>query len=1047
MDQHHIPNPFQIYTASAGSGKTFLLVQKYLESLLGSQSPRAFHRRLALTFTNKAVFEMKFRILAQLNAFARQGEDFQKNEMAKTIMITLGISKQELAQRSQRLLNAILHDYAAFDVITLDSFTHRVIRSFSRDLGLSYNFNVELQVDLMLQQIVDELLELVGQEKEITEILEQFTFAKMDGEGNSWDIKENLLVSAKLLLSENDRHEIKAIARLSEEKKVAQQKYLFTQHKKCSETLIRIGKEAIALCQRNELEQSDFSYGTLYKRFLKLSKGDFDAFDSGTFYQKLQEGKGIYPSKIEEHKKKRIVSLLPQFLDFFTEARTNYYTLMLLQDITKQWVPLRLLARLAKQLEEHQKAENKILLSTFNERIAEEILKHPSAFIYERLGENYRHYFLDEFQDTSTLQWQNLIPLIENALVSQDNDGHVGQLLLVGDPKQSIYRWRGGDVDQFIGLLSDNNPFQIEKEIQTLKTNYRSADQIIGFNNSLYSSLTRYLKYSENKTIFGSSTQQEVTGLAGGYVQIDLLEKKKSEETLTQHSAQVITHVNQCYSRGIPYHDIAVLVRKRKQAVEVARAMTGKIPFVSSESLLLSKSNEINFLLTLIYMYVHPEDKRYKKEHLAYLFSVKHRSEDQHDYLVANLKKPICQIWHDEEIDFNLNLFERNTLYGVMEMACFVFPGLKSTEIFIQSFLNLVFEYGQKEGSNAVLFLDYWEKEGQHKTLAMPDTADGVRIMTIHQAKGLQFPTVIFPYANEPIHPKHKPNVWLDTTEHFGDHFPLAWINFSKNLENYGQEGKRCYEKLRREQEIDAWNIFYVATTRAVDNLFIISTDEETSQDSYASFLAFYLAQENKNLEHKSFTWGKLPPEGQMNVEKAPVESPVNPLKRFRYEEKLHGKAMLSDDLQDAIHYGILIHDLLSRISYAEELDHILEIAYQRGEITQNQKQRFTILFKKIVGHTTLEQYYNRPYKVLNEQTILLESKELVRPDRIVYQDDQVVVLDYKTGEINPKDKIQLSTYCQLMRDIFNRPTLGYLIYLPKNEDRAVETIEVSLNG
>ncbi|MGB2171280.1 MAG: PD-(D/E)XK nuclease family protein, partial [Flavobacteriaceae bacterium] len=165
------------------------------------------------------------------------------------------------------------------------------------------------------------------------------------------------------------------------------------------------------------------------------------------------------------------------------------------------------------------------------------------------------------------------------------------------------------------------------------------------------------------------------------------------------------------------------------------------------------------------------------------------------------------------------------------------------------------------------------------------------------------------------------------------------------------------------------------------------------------------------------------------------------------YEEKLHGKAMLSDDLQDAIHYGILIHDLLSRISYAEELDHILEIAYQRGEITQNQKQRFTILFKKIVGHTTLEQYYNRPYKVLNEQTILLESKELVRPDRIVYQDDQVVVLDYKTGEINPKDKIQLSTYCQLIRDIFNRPTLGYLIYLPKNEDRAVETIEVSLNG
>ena len=183
-------------------------------------------------------------------------------------------------------------------------------------------------------------------------------------------------------------------------------------------------------------------------------------------------------------------------------------------DIKKQWVPLRLLARLAKQLEFKQKEENTVLLSTFNERIAKEILTHPASFIYERLGENYRYYFLDEFQDTSKLQWKNLIPLIENALVSQDVNGKSGELLLVGDPKQSIYRWRGGDVDQFVGLLGDDEPFPIKKEIVSLATNYRSTTDIINFNNALYAFLEGYLTYTENKLIFGASAQQKTNNKA-----------------------------------------------------------------------------------------------------------------------------------------------------------------------------------------------------------------------------------------------------------------------------------------------------------------------------------------------------------------------------------------------------------------------------------------------------------------------------------------------------------------------------------------------------
>ena len=271
-----IPAPFQIFNASAGSGKTFLLVQQYLTKLLSGRKDEYFNRMLALTFTNKAVFEMKYRILLQLNDLAFKKKSAQDDPMAEALLETLAITPQELKYRAKRSLQTILHDYAAFDVITLDSFTHRVIRTFAKDLGLSYNFDVTLEVDDFLEEIVDRILDRVGEATDLTSILEQFTFEKMDDEGtSSWELKKNLIDAAKLLLNENDRKQIQRIAHLSPSERKKQQELLQHKHNSLVDKLTTIGETMLTLFKEHGLEASHFNRKTLYNRFLKLSKGAF----------------------------------------------------------------------------------------------------------------------------------------------------------------------------------------------------------------------------------------------------------------------------------------------------------------------------------------------------------------------------------------------------------------------------------------------------------------------------------------------------------------------------------------------------------------------------------------------------------------------------------------------------------------------------------------------------------------------------------------------------------------------------------------------------
>lgn len=1027
------PARFNLFNASAGSGKTFLLVQKYLHVLFANKKQDHFHRMLALTFTNKAVYEMKSRIVANLSLFS-QGKDIEENVMAKNLMHDLSISTEQLIDRSRGLLKTLLHDYAAFDVITLDRLTHRVIRSFAKDLGLSYDFEVELFEDPLLEETVMDLVDLVGKDPAVTSVLEQFTFDKMDDEGTSWDLKNQLFNVAKLLLREKDREPLQQITLKSAADIKREQVFLKNKKATTKENLISLGHEVMKCFLTNELTPDHFNRKTLYTRFENLSKGDFQKYDQGQLYVNLQEAKRIYKKSTPADKQEVIDGLIPFFLKKYEEGLFLFRQWELSRDLEKQQVPLSLLTLLSRLLNQRQKEQNKVLISTFNEMIQQEVLANPTPFIYERLGENYKHYFIDEFQDTSTLQWKNLIPLIESSLSSEDETGITGNLLLVGDPKQSIYRWRGGNVDQFISLLQCDNPFHVKKKVHHLEKNYRSCKTIVDFNNKLYATLPTILEYEENRLLFGKQALQEPVSEKNGLVTIDFFLPSVEENSYLK---KILVRINECRALGFRYSDMAILVRKKTQAQEIAKGLSeSEIPFISSDSLLLKSSPYVQFLIGLFSLKETSDDLTHKKDHLSFIYDQKERKMDKHTFILSYLPLPLKTLWELEEINFSFSFFDEMTLFSVAELAIDAFFNLTNEEPFLDDFLDLTYDFSLQENNTTQDFLIYWTKQAHLKALVMPENSKGIRLLTIHQSKGLEFPIVFFPYADEPVHTSHQEKVWLDTREFFGAYYSLGWVSYSKRLENYGEIGYQTYHQKRREVEIDAWNAFYVATTRATTQLYLIADQTKAKTLSYASYLSTFVESEGFDLSQEVFTWGIKESFSELTNDPEETIGGAIP-KQFKRKPYPYKNQLLlhPPDLNGETEraYGNLLHNLLAKVTYASEVESVIEEAFSRGEIEESNKENILDLLQKIVSDERLALYFSAVYSVKNEQTLLIKNEQMIRPDRIVYNEDHAVVIDYKTGKKKATHLDQINDYCFHVNQILQRPVLGVIVYFSSN--------------
>ena len=1047
---------FSIYDASAGSGKTYALVKEYLKIILVSKKNDAYRNILAITFTNKAVHEMKSRIVWNLSEFAEKIPDPKAAELMDILSNgrrkkdnpqewqdePIGLSIIQIQTKAQQIIKHIIHNYAAFDISTIDKFTHKVIRAFAHDLNLPMTFEVTLDTENLLTEAVDAIIAQAGEDDVLTKLLIDFTMQKTD-EDKSWDISREILDTGRLLLNENNREEIthfqdKSISEFIEIKnKVAEACQVI--NKENSE----LAKSLLALIEKNGIDIKSFSAGHFPNHLNNITVEKFNP--NNKTYHEFDDIKINKTAK----DKLEIEAIIPELLSVLETIYTKFEKREFYNAFLKNITPLSLLNTVSNELAKIQKEQNVLSIAEFNAIIYNEIQNQPAPFIYERLGERYRHFFIDEFQDTSEMQWQNLIPLIDNA-TSSEIEGEKGTLMIVGDPKQSIYRWRGGKAEQFIELSKDKNPFNNpDKKLFTLDTNYRSYSQVIDFNNKFFYYLSTEFNNADYKDLYENHSRQEENSKKGGYVNISFLpkmentsEEEESLDKIEMYLKATLKTIEKVKNEGFDYQEIVILTRKRAQGIALANYLIeNNIPIISSETLMIKNSTDVQMIINVLRYLHNNSDIKAKAGFLLYIANQFQTNMAVHDFIAKGkekVKENEFELWLSEfDISLSFQDIRKKSLYEAVEIIVSKFQ--LTSHAYVQYFIDIVLERDIRNQAGIADFLSYWDKNNDKFSIPSPEGKNAIRIMTIHKSKGLEFPVVIMPFADEDYVRKPKDKLWLDAEEEtFG--LPKVLIDNSSSVENFGEEAAAVFHEKKQEELLDNINVLYVALTRAEEQLYVISQYLEPNKEGQypyntASFFIEYLiAIEVYNPSILEYEFGnkvKLSKVISFNDETNTIPTISSVLDPKDIKIARREALMWGTNQQKAIEFGNIIHEILSFVKTASDIDLAIQNAIENGLITLNQKEVVLKSIQEIVNNKELESYFSHGNEILNEQAIIQKEGKTIKPDRMVLtKNKEVYLLDYKTGTHNQKYQLQLENYQNAIEKMGLKVTKKALVYI-----------------
>lgn len=1034
-----VKTAFTLYDASAGSGKTYTLTKEYLKILFLANADDAYKRILAITFTNKAVEEMKSRVVNSLYEFSKESTSEKAFLFLKELSQETGLSVATLKDKSKAIIKSIIHNYAAFSISTIDKFTHKVIRSFAQDLNLPPNFEVSLDTDTILQEAVDVVISKVGEEPNLTQLLIDFTKDKTD-EDKNWDISKELLEISKLLVNENNANELnefqdKSFEDFANIKAVLKNKInVFQEENKL------LGKKCFELLEKNAVALDSFSRKTFPNHLEKIIENTLPIKDNN----KYQFFEDIAINKTAKDTNS-IESISSELLKILEKAYYNISKIAFYEAFLQNINPLSLLNTINLEFRKIQEEQNILSISDFNKIIFNEIQNQPAPFIYERLGEKYRHFFIDEFQDTSVMQWLNLIPLVDNALSSEDN-GIKGSLLIVGDPKQSIYRWRGGKAEQFIELSKVGvNPFSNkDKQSIRLETNYRSYAEIIDFNNNFFSFLSNKLENEDYKKLYLENSYQKPNNKAEGYVNISFIntleDEFTNEEDDKEYSLKTKLYLEKTFQtieevlqKQFEYRDIVLLTRRKVDGIFLANFLTEKnIPILSSETLLIQNATEVKLIMDVLRYLKNNKDQEAKARMLYFIAKYNQNKIPLHDFIVAAKDLSETQLedfLNKIHISISFKNCRKKSLYEAVEIIVSTFIKEKANTSYVQYFLDLVLERDNKTQSGISDFIEYWDKTGYKKSIPSPEGNNAVRIMTIHKAKGLEFPVVIYPFAEEDFNKKHREKLWIDFDEEEAIDFPKALVNQKKDVSNYGEKAKHTYEEKNQEEILDAINVLYVALTRAEEQLYVISNhlvNKAGLPNNLSSYFIEFLQNNNLYEEEKlEYEFGEsgrkssITPFINKQQSIALVSNRLD-AKKIKIAQK---EALMWDtEQQKAIEFGNLLHEILAIITTNEDIDFAIKVAIENGLVLVTQKNEIINRISEIINQTSLIDFFDGKGIVFNEQTIIQKDFGNVKPDKVVIKGKEAFLLDYKTGEKLEKHRKQLSSYASVIEE------MGYVV-------------------
>lgn len=1069
---------FVVYKSSAGSGKTHTLVKEYIRLVV--ENPGRYRSILAITFTNKAANEMKGRILEdleKLTALKTTKRNGKFNDLVGSLKSHLHLSEEEISKRALIGLSLILHNYSGFAVSTIDSFVHKLVRSFARDLRLPPNFEVEMDTDKLISKSIDLLISKVGTDMELTKALVQFIETKMEDE-KSWNIEWELKNFAKILLNEDSYEAIDKLKELEIKDFTGIGKKLHAWIGIFKKQVKEIAEKAYGLIQQNNIPISSFYRGNtgISAYFKNLAAGRIDKLKPNSFVETTVEEDKWFSGKCTNDDRAAINSIKGQLgdaylaiLDLKEKDYQNYSLfLMILQNI----YPIAVLNVIEKVMDEFRQNENIVHISEFNKRIAKIVGSEPVPFIFERIGEKYRHFLVDEFQDTSLMQWQNMLPLYENSLGSNRFN------MIVGDGKQAIYRFRSGEVEQFAKLpgiyKAPNDPIAQSRENllksqyneKVLGTNFRSNVEIVKFNNGFFSFVRQKLS-DRHISIYDTVVQDWVSEKTGGSVHIEFMDHqdlKKEDFAIVECERLHQIIINDLAK--IPLKDIAILTRSNKEAGNIAQFMLEKgINVISAEALLLSSSEEVRFIISFLNHLNNRKDKIPVSEIITYLFSrnllnypsidmafdasleLKGRTdEDEGKVKLENL----LQL---NRLSISFSAISTSTLFEAIGQLVHIFKlDPAGDNPFILFFFDVVQEFLSKYNDGLAEFLKYWEDTKHKHSIIVPEGIDAIQIMTIHKAKGLQFPVVIFPFAEDSVRPTKKYQ-WVNLKTETVPELKAALLNTNNSLKETIYSD--LYEEEYQKSLLDMVNLLYVTLTRPEVHLYILTkikidkkkggwklkTDYPDIPDLFYMFLADAGLWSD---EERVYTFGEIPVAGLRKIDirkktiiKDAKDRVIGSRKKKLIFSKHAPKVWDVEDPERNRQWGNLVHELLAKIEYAKDVNQVIDEAFRDGLLDKEDKNTLAEKINKIISNPEIKPFYEEGTRVMNEKDILLQDGSTIRPDRLAFRGDKLAIIDYKTGQEEKYHIAQLNNYASKLQLMGYTNINKYLLYI--DEEVVVE--------
>jgi ATP-dependent exoDNAse (exonuclease V) beta subunit len=1057
-----------VYKASAGSGKTFTLATEYIKLLV--KNPLSYRSILAVTFTNKATEEMKMRILSQLYGIWKQLPD--SSDYLQHIVAATGLSESQVSHQAGDALHQLLHNYSYFRVETIDTFFQSVLRNLARELDLTANLRIGLNDYQVEEQAVDQLIDSLTHTDVMLQWLLKYIMETISDD-HSWNIIGQVKEFGHTIFRDYYKEKSTELNKLISQKdflsnymsQLRQIRADALQHMK------EIGDHFFDTLAAEGLADTDLSYGKtgVASFFRKLQNGIFDEGIIGSRVTDCQEASKWCTKK---HERAEFIqsladtTLIPILQQAIAE-QPRQWKLFKSADLTLRHLnQLRLLGSIEQKVREMNDEANRFLLSDTQQLLHSLIKDSDSPFIFEKIGTRLEHVMIDEFQDTSTVQWQNFKVLLQECMSHVDTEN-----LIVGDVKQSIYRWRSGDW-RLLNAIDQEFPRADDMmAIRPLETNYRSERHIIEFNNAFFTEAAKQ-EYESQRESYPAGAEQlrhayddvaqkiPEKRQPKGLVNIRLL---PSEDYQTETLSQVTDTISMLLDHGAKPQEIAILVRTNNKIPSIAEYVSQQIPgvhIVSDEAFRLDASVSVCLLVQALHLLTHPDDQLCK----ATLAKLYQRSVLGNDAAESDLfiKDHSLDSLLPEDFLQQASPLLHLPLYELAEKLYKIFQleRLKDESAYVCTFYDQLNKFTLDNSTDIDAFVSEWEETICSKTIQSIAT-DGIRILSIHKSKGLEFDHVIIPFCDWKL--EHSDIIFCQPRETPFDALPIAPIDYN-GKQMMGTIYEHDYLDEHLQTTVDNLNLLYVAFTRASKNLFVLGhRNLKNSRSLLIETVLPNLKLQDSTLEGMEdagspieFTYGQLAINTKADTRTKTSNNvflqPVTPQSiciesfdvktEFRQSNK-SCEFIEGDDEQQEMSYmkmGSVLHNVFSRIRTSADIDQALRQLQQDGVLYDDEvtAEKVTAMLRKRLESPRIKDWFSPRWQLFNECSILsVDSQGNMqerRPDRVMTDGHETHVVDFKFGRPHPEYLDQVREYMQLLRTMGMPNVKGWLWYVYNNK-------------